>query len=392
MKGVAVLGSTGSIGVNTLDVLSDYESHFRVVGISGHSNHELLRSQMTAHQPRLCCVTDPLAFERVSAGGTDESTTLLRGSEGLLEIVRDPDVEIVVLAVLGAAGLPAAIETVRLGKRLALANKESLVMAGSLVMGLAAEHDAEILPVDSEHNALFQALPAGRRQDIRRLILTASGGPFRTVPAEELPDKTPDEALAHPTWNMGRKISIDSATMMNKALEIVEARWLFDVPADRLEVAVHPQSLIHSLVEFVDGSVVAQMGPPDMRLPIQYALTYPERLERSTPTWSISDYASMTLEAPDFEKFDSLRLGFEAARIGGTAGAVLNAANEIAVEHFLDHRIRFGNITEIVREVMERHDVVPADSLDVILEADAWAREQALDLCERVHRRRLNPM
>lgn len=384
MRGVAVLGSTGSIGVNTMDVLSDYESQFRLVGISGHSNHERLREQVAAQHPKLCCVTDSDAFERVAADAGAGSVSYLRGAEGLLEIVRDPEVEIVVLAVLGAAGLPAALETVRLGKRLALANKESLVMAGALVMGIAEETGAEILPVDSEHSALFQALHAGRREDVRRLLLTASGGPFRTVPAAELADKTPEDALKHPTWNMGRKISIDSATMMNKALEIVEARWLFDVPADRIEVVVHPQSLLHSLVEFVDGSVVAQMGPPDMRLPIQYALTHPERLERRSPSWSVADYAKMTLEAPDFEKFGSLGLGFEAARVGGTAGAVLNAANEIAVEQFLDHRIRFVDITDIVGEVMRRHEVVPADSLEGILEADAWAREQALGLCGRV--------
>jgi 1-deoxy-D-xylulose-5-phosphate reductoisomerase len=296
------------------------------------------------------------------------------GPDGLVELARRDDVDIVVAAVVGAAGLPAAIAAVEAKKTLALANKESLVCAGSLLIPLAKKRNVPILPVDSEHSAVFQAMQCGRGREVRRVILTASGGPFRTVPAEKMRKATVAEALDHPTWKMGGKITIDSATMFNKALELIEACWLFDLPPEKVEIVVHPESVVHSMVEFVDGSVIAQLSPPDMRTPIQYALTFPERVNGISRRLDLTQAFQLRFEPPDFDRFPALRLAYEVARKGGTAGVVLNAANEAAVAAFTSGKITFGEISRLVELTIARHDVQPATSLDDLLRADRWAR------------------
>jgi len=300
----------------------------------------------------------------------------LVGDEGVTQAVAEEEVDTVLSAIVGSAGLRGTWAALEAGKRVALANKETLVMAGALAIEKAKQHGATIIPVDSEHSAVFQALQAGRREHLRRVILTASGGPFRTRSATELADVTVEEALAHPTWNMGKKITIDSATLMNKALEIIEARWLFDLSADEIDVVIHPQSIIHSLVEFIDGSVVAQMSPPDMRLPIQYALYYPDRCEAVGKTMDWSRSHNLQFEPPDLERFPALRLGLEAARRGGTTGAVLNAANEAAVASFLAGRLPFPQIVSTCETIVEQHDFNAQPTLEQLIQLDAWARQE----------------
>ena len=374
MKNIVVLGSTGSIGKNTLEVARNLKDKFRVVGLSSNSRWELLAEQIEEFKPTCVALNDRQLAEKLKRRFTDNNLKILTGNNCLKEIVSNQEVDVVVLAVVGAVGLPAAIETVQQGKILALANKESLVMAGHIVMPLAKKN--QILPVDSEHSAIFQSLQSGKPGEIKRVIITASGGPFYDYPSDKLSDVTTEQALKHPTWQMGQKITIDSATLMNKALEIIEAKWLFNLKAEQIDVVIHPQSIIHSMVEFCDGSVVAQMGMPDMKVPIQYALTYPERMPLSVQPLNLSNIGSLTFKKPDMEKFPALKLGYEAAREGGTMGATLNAANEVAVQAFLNGQIKFTEIATSVEKVINNHHYIKNPCLEDILTADAWARQE----------------
>jgi len=389
MPGIAILGSTGSIGRMTLEVVRALGPPYRVVALAAGTGAEALAAQAAETGATALGVADEKTAsalrQALPAGASPE---IVVGPEGLAALASRDDVEVVVSAVVGGAGLPAALAAARAGKRLALANKEALVMAGDLVMAEARAGGAQILPVDSEHSAVYQAMAAGRREEVRRVTLTASGGPFYRRPGADRDAVTPDEALEHPTWSMGRKITIDSATLMNKALEVIEAHYLFDLPAEAIGVLIHPESTVHALVEFVDGSVVAQLGPPDMRMPIQYALTYPERQPASWPRLDLAALGALGFERPDLERFPALGLGFEVVRRGGTAGAVLSGADEVAVEAFLAGRIRFSDIVPLVDRVMRTHlDGGPnagpgggwsaTPDLQTILAADAWAREEA---------------
>lgn len=375
-KNVALLGSTGSIGTNTLEVISASEGRFRAIALTAHTQLTELVEQARAYRPRWIVATSAGAAREFDFSGLPPGIELIVGPEGVERVVAAPEVDIVVAAMVGSAGLRGAWAALEAGKTVALANKETLVMAGPLVMELAERRGARLLPVDSEHNAIFQALNAGRKSEVRRLILTASGGPFRRASPEQLRRVTVEQALNHPNWEMGPKITVDSATMMNKALEIIEARWLFDIPADQIEVVVHPQSVVHSMVEFVDGSVVAQLSPPDMKLPIQYALTWPERTTGPAARMDWKQTWTLQFEPPDLERFPALSLGYEAARTGGTSGAVLNAANEAAVAAFLDRRLPFHEIVPACRAVLEHHSYDAHPSLARLLELDAWARQE----------------
>jgi 1-deoxy-D-xylulose-5-phosphate reductoisomerase len=373
---VAVLGSTGSIGTNTLEVIAASASRLRAVALAAHSSAQQLAAQAAEFLPRWLVVADAEAAAAYDWSTLPPDVKLLTGPDGIAEVVRQPEVDIVVSAIVGSAGLHGTWAALEAGKTVALANKETLVMAGGLVMRLAARRGARILPIDSEPSAVFQALQAGRREELRRIVLTASGGPFRRHTPEQLARVTVEEALAHPTWDMGPKITVDSATMMNKALEIIEARWLFDLRPDQIDVVIHPQSIVHSLVEFIDGSMVAQMSPPDMKLPIQYALTYPERRPGIAATLDFARGLTLDFEPPDFERFPALSLGLEAARAGGTTGAVLNAANEAAVAGFLDGELSFVEIVPTCRRVLEHHEFDPNPTLEQLVALDRWARQE----------------
>lgn len=374
MKNIVVLGSTGSIGKNTLEVVRNLKDKFRVVGLSSNSRWELLAEQVEEFKPKYVALNDCESVEKLRRRFHKNQLNILTGSNCLKEIVSREEVDVVVSAVVGAVGLPAAIATIEQGKMLALANKESLVMAGHIVMPLARKD--QILPVDSEHSAIFQSLHSGKPCEVKRVIITASGGPFYDYPIEKLSDVTPAQALKHPTWQMGQKITIDSATLMNKALEIIEAKWLFDLRIDQIDVVIHPQSIIHSMVEFCDGSVIAQMGMPDMKVPIQYALTYPERSPLMVQSLDLSSVGSLTFKKPDMEKFPALRLGYQAAKEGGTMGATLNAANEVAVQAFLVGKIQFTEIASYVEKVIHNHHFIKNPCLGDILAADTWARQE----------------
>lgn len=378
MKTVGVFGSTGSIGENTLRIVEHHKSLFKVHTLAAGRSLEKLVEQARKFRPKTLVLGDPtdVAPLREKLGSDAPGFRILAGPEGLEESARDPEVEIVVSAVTGAQGLPVSLGAIAAGKRLALANKESMVMAGPVLNAMAHETGAEIIPVDSEHSALFQCLLTGRRDDVQKLILTASGGPFRTLPKSEFKNIKLEQALKHPTWTMGRKITIDSATMMNKALEIVEARWLFDLGREKIDVVVHPQSIVHSMVLWRDGSVIAQMGAPDMRIPIQYAMTYPERIGGSVKTYSPEIFNGLNFFAPDEDRFPSITMGFLAAARAGTYGAVLNAANERAVERFMAREIAFTDIFEKVGAVIDRHKPIEHPTLPEILAADLWAREE----------------
>jgi 1-deoxy-D-xylulose-5-phosphate reductoisomerase len=375
---VVVLGSTGSIGKSTLDIVEHLPHRLQIVGMSAHSSRDLFRQQIERHKPRWVVVTDPDAAEDFARTPLPSGTQMLHGPDAIARMVREPDVDIVVTAIVGSAGLSGTWHALAAGKTVALANKETLVMAGPLVMDLAARREAVILPVDSEHSAIFQAIRSGRRHEVARVVLTASGGPFRGMKRSELADITPEQALAHPTWKMGPKITVDSATLMNKALEIIEARWLFDLRPEQIEVILHPESIIHSFVEFTDGSVLAQLSPPDMRLPIQYALTYPERVPGPAKKLDWDRLTSFRFEQPDRDTFPALDLGFEVARKGGTCGAVLNAANEAAVGEFLAGRLRFLDIPRVCRAVLDHHRFSDRPSLEELAVLDRWARQEAV--------------
>lgn len=370
------MGSTGSIGRNALRVIDALGEPYCVCALSAHRNYELLAEQVRRYDPKFVCISNADSYEPLAKLLNDFGGEILCGPEGLTQIAEAKEVDIVLTSVVGAAGLPALLAAAKKGKRLAIANKEPLVMAGQMLRRLANQNNCEILPIDSEHSAIFQAMQAGSVDEVNRIILTASGGPFRDWPIEKIHDATVAQALAHPVWNMGPKITIDSATMMNKALEVIEAHWLFGLPVEKIDILVHPESIVHSLVEYVDGSVIAQLGTPDMCLPIQYALTYPRRLVGITEHLKLDELGKLTFEKPDTEKFRSIRLGYEVARAGGTAGAVFNGANETAVRLFLDGKIRFGAIVELIEHCLDKHEVKTDISLDELLAADAWARNE----------------
>lgn len=348
----------------------------RVAGLTTHRRWPELQRQVAHFQPRRVVVGDVSLRDQIPVSAFPSSTELAFGAEGIESLASDPEVDVVVAGIVGAAGLRGTWAAVAAGKRVCLANKETLVVAGPLIMDLARRSGATLLPVDSEHSAVFQAMQSGRRNEVKRVVLTASGGPFRTWDAERLRSVTPQQASNHPTWNMGPKITVDSATLMNKALEVIEARWLFDLQIDQIQVVVHPQSIVHSFVEYIDGSVIAQLSPPDMKLPIQYALTYPERTCGIAPKLDWTKSFQLDFTPPDLERFPALQLGFEVARRGGTCGAVLNAANEIAVERFLAGELRFCDIPRACRAVLDSHHFDPSPSLPELFRLDTWAREE----------------
>ena len=383
---LAILGSTGSIGVQTLDVVDRFPDRLRVVSLAADTNAARVAAQTERYAPALVTMMCADAAEQLRAlrPGTDVRC----GMEGLVAAATHPDVDTVVVSVKGAVGLLPTLAALKAGKNVALASKEVLVAAGELVMRTARENGARVLPIDSEHSALYQCLNGESPDCVDRLILTASGGPFREWSAERIATVTPQQALSHPTWNMGPKITVDSATLMNKGLEVIEAHWLFDVPAERIDVVVHPQSIVHSMVQFADGSVVAQMGLPDMRLPIQYALFHPDRAANDLPRLDLAAIGRLTFEAPDRERFPALGLAFEAAATGLSMPAVLSAANEEAVGLFLAGSVSFTGITDLVQYTMEAHTPYALDSVESVLEADGWARRYVLDHARRAPARR----
>lgn len=376
-RGLVVLGSTGSIGTSTLDVVAALPDRFRIVGLVANSRGEELAAQCQRFRPEIAILADDDAFSTVERSRFPRETRLLSGDEAIQKLVSRSDVDIVLAAIVGAAGLRGSWQALEAGKIVALANKESMVVAGPLMNALAARTGGTILPVDSEHSAVHQAIRGCPAREVSRIVLTGSGGPFRGKSTTELLAATPEAALKHPTWSMGPRISIDSATLMNKALEVIEARWLFDLPPEKIDVVVHPESIVHSFVEYVDGSVLAQLSPPDMRLPIQYALTYPERLPGPAHRINWAKLGTLRFEVPDRSTFPALDLGFEAARRGGTCGAVLNAADEVAVAGFLAGSLPFLEIARCCREILNHHDYEPAPDLDGLLAADRRARQEA---------------
>ncbi len=375
-RSIAILGSTGSIGKSTLDVVRESRGCFKIFALTANKHLALLCQQAAEFEALWVVAADPAEAERFDWSPLPKSTKLLIGPEGVQQVASAAEVDTVVAAVVGSAGLTGTWAALEAGKTVALANKETLVMAGPLVMKMAAKRQAKILPVDSEHSAVFQALACGRREDLRRIILTASGGPFRRYTAEQMQKVTVQDALNHPTWQMGPKITVDSATMMNKALEIIEARWLFDLPSNQIDVVIHPQSIVHSLVEFKDGSVLAQLSPPDMKLPIQLALTWPERREGPARKLDLTKSLQLDFEPPDEDRFPALRLGREVAETGGTAGAVLNAANEAAVAAFLAGEIPFMKIVPACQSVLKHHPFDSNPTLEELLRLDRWARQE----------------
>ena len=376
MKNVVLLGSTGSIGTSAIKVAEDLPDRIRLIGLAAGGNAELLVKQTLKHRPEAISINDP-AKARALETMLGTTTRVYSGEPGLVKLATLPAADIVLIAIVGTAGLQPALAAIRAGKDIAVASKEILVMAGETVMSEARNHGVRVLAVDSEHSAVFQCLDGKPASSVRKLWLTASGGPFRQTPREDFPSITVERALKHPSWVMGRKITIDSATLFNKGLEMIEARWLFDIDIGRVQVVVHPQSVVHSMVEFIDGSIIAQLSTPDMCLPIQYALTYPERAGNDRVQTNLAKLGSLTFEEPDLGRFPALKLARRAGEVGGTLPAVLNAANEVAVEAFCNCRVSFEQISQTVASVMERHQWVAHPSLDEILSADAWARAEA---------------
>jgi 1-deoxy-D-xylulose-5-phosphate reductoisomerase len=380
-KKVVILGSTGSIGRNVLKVAASFPERFTVVGLAAGWNIDLLYQQIEAFSPRLVSVAEKgEALKLKNLLSPASQTEVVWGQAGNEQVASLQEADMVVSAIVGAAGLLPTFAAIRSGKDIALANKETLVMAGRLIMEEVIKQQVRLLPIDSEHSAIAQALEAGRKEDVARIILTASGGPFLDLDQEGLWKVTPDQALHHPNWDMGRKISIDSATLMNKGLEVIEAHWLFDVGLERIEVLVHPQSIVHSLVEFVDGSVVAQLGIPDMRVPISYALSYPERLETGLSRLNLTECSNLSFLKPDITRFPALQTAYEACRTGGCLPAVLNAANEFAVVAFLDGKLKFPEISKVVAETMRRIDYMEDTDIETILKADQLARIEAAEV------------
>jgi len=386
MKSIIILGSTGSIGSNTLDIVRRFPEEFRVVGLTAGSNTDKLEAQIRQFKPEAVAVSTESSAASLRNRCADLSVEIMAGEEGITQVASVLDAELVISAIVGAAGLVPTLSAIRSGKHIALANKEPMVMAGKLMQDVARKHSVRILPVDSEHSAIFQSLEGHRIEDVRRVILTASGGALWTVPQEQLQHVTPERALQHPNWKMGSKITIDSATLMNKGLEVVEARWLFNIPESNIDVLVHRESIIHSLVEYTDRSMIAQLGLPDMRTPISYAMRYPARMVLDLPSLDLTEIGQLTFCKPDHDRFPCLNLGYESLRIGGTMPAAMNAANEIAVEAFLNHGLRFGEIPQVIRSTMEAHAHQEITCLDDALEADRWAREKAESLVHALPR------
>ena len=387
VRGVAVLGATGSIGQNTLDVLARHPDQYKVIALSANQDAAGMMELCRAYKPKIVAMGQADAAEqlRTLLQQSGLNIEVLSGVDGIAQIATLTEVDVVMAAIVGAAGLLPTLAAVKEGKRILLANKEALVMSGQIFMDAVQASGAELLPVDSEHNAIFQCMAPGFEQGLSaigatRILLTASGGPFRTKSLDELHNVTPDEACAHPNWIMGRKISVDSATMMNKGLEVIEACWLFNTSPEQVQVVVHPQSVIHSMVEYVDGSILAQLGSPDMRTPIAHALAWPQRIESGVEKLNLFDIARFDFEAPDMARFACLRLAYEAIKTGGTATAILNAANEVAVDAFLSNRLRFTQISSVIEETLSRVEAIAADSLEVILQADQQARQVSNDL------------
>jgi len=381
MKSLAVIGATGSVGKNTLRVVEHLKDRFQIFALAAHSTVDLLAEQTAAFHPTVVAIGDPARvtqFRQRCAELRVPMPEVVTGQSGLRQIASAPQVDIVVSAAVGAAGLQPTYSAVAAGKTVALANKEAMVVGGELLRKTAERTGARLIPIDSEHSALDQCLRSGQRGEVRRLILTASGGPFRETPAEEFAKITPEEALKHPTWQMGKRITVDSATLMNKGLEVIEARWLFDIAPERIDIMVHPQSVVHSMVEFVDGSIVAQLGTADMRQPIQYALTYPDRLPSAVASLDWTMVPRLDFNPPDRKRFPCISLAYRAIEMGGTAPAVVNAADEVVVQAFLDKKLLFSDIPKIVADTLEAHTVQPADRLESVMEADAWARSHAL--------------
>jgi 1-deoxy-D-xylulose-5-phosphate reductoisomerase len=382
VTGIAVLGATGSVGASTLDVLARHPERYRVVALTAHDAADALLKLCARHRPQFAVLSGVPENRDLGRKFKDAGTELFFGSAALERVASDPACSVVMAAIVGAAGLPATLAAARAGKRVLLANKEALVMAGPLFMRAARESKAEILPVDSEHNAVFQCFSGGKA--VRKIVLTASGGPFRSLPVEKLHGVTPDQACAHPNWVMGRKISVDSATMMNKGLEVIEAHWLFDVEPERIEVLIHPQSIVHSMVEYVDGSVIAQLSNPDMRVPIAHVLGFPERIASGAQPLDLAALKTLSFEKPDEQRFPCLALAYTALRAGGTAAAALNAANEVAVEAFLARRLPFTAIPGVIEATLNATRPGPADDLAAVLAADAEARRLASQRVERI--------
>ncbi|TNE55738.1 MAG: 1-deoxy-D-xylulose-5-phosphate reductoisomerase [Bacteroidetes bacterium] len=382
-KGLAILGSTGSIGTQALEVISRYPDYFDLQVITAQKNASLLVEQAKKYKPNCVVIGDESAYERVREELWKEDIQVYAGIDALSQVVTYQEVDTVLTALVGYAGLRPTIEAIKAGKTIALANKETLVVAGELIRDLAREHQVEIYPVDSEHSAIFQCLTGEFQNPIEKIYLTASGGPFRGWTRKQLEDVRPEQALKHPNWSMGAKITIDSATLMNKGLEVIEAKWLFDLKNEQIDVIVHPQSIIHSIVQFEDGSMKAQMGLPDMKLPIQYALTYPDRFPTNFPRFSFLDYPELTFEQPDREVFLNLDAAFEALKLGGTAACALNAANEVTVQSFLDHKISFLDIAEINCRVMEQTNFVQKPDYEAYVQVDSEARSLAKNYVEK---------
>lgn len=384
MKKISLLGSTGSIGANVLDVIERNPEKFQIFGMSAGNNVDLFAKQIRKFKPRVVALFDTKKIPTLKEQIADLDIEILSGEEGSIAVATLPEADVVVSGVMGSAGLLPAIHALKSGKNLALANKETLVIAGELVLREAKKTNSQIIPIDSEHSAIFQVLNGEKKEQIKKIILTASGGPFRTFSFDQMETVTVKDALKHPNWDMGAKITIDSSTMMNKGLEYIEAKWLFGVNTP-VEIIVHAQSIIHSMIEFVDTSIIAQLGIPDMRVPIAYALTYPDRFECDLPSLDLTTMGNLTFEAPDLERFPCLRLAIDAMEIGKTMPAVLNAANEIAVQAFLEELIPYKDIAELIRMVMQNHNPSPLKELQDVLIADRWAREETTKLVTVTH-------
>ena len=384
MKKISLLGSTGSIGTNVLDVIERNPENFQIIGMSAGSNIDLFAKQIRKFKPRVVALFDTKKIPTLKELIADLDIEILSGEEGTITVATLTEADVVVSGVMGSAGLLPAIHALKSGKNLALANKETLVIAGELVLREAKKTNSQIIPIDSEHSAIFQVLNGEKKERIKKIILTASGGPFRTFSLDEMETVTVKDALKHPNWDMGAKITIDSSTMMNKGLEYIEAKWLFGLNTP-VEIIVHAQSIIHSMIEFVDTSILAQLGIPDMRVPIAYALTYPDRFECDLPSLDLTTMGNLTFEAPDFERFPCLGLAIDAMEIGKTMPAVLNAANEIAVQAFLEELISYKDIAELIRMVMQNHNPSPLKELEDVLIADRWAREETTKLVTVTH-------
>jgi len=380
LKKLAVLGSTGSIGVSTLEIVKAFPERYQIVALTAGSNIDLLRQQIQLFSPRIVSVISDLDAQKLTSQLEGVDVQICSGIAGMISCATAPEIDMVVAAVVGAAGLVPTMAAIKAGKDIALANKETLVTAGSLIMAEAARQKINLIPVDSEHSAIFQSLSGQRREDVRRLILTASGGPFREYSLAQFATVTPEDALAHPNWDMGRKISIDSATMMNKGLEVIEAHWLFNFPATMIDVHIHPESIVHSLVEYRDGAVIAQLGVPDMKTPIAYALAWPERLPLSQQPLDLCGMGQLSFSEPNKELFPCLQLAYDALACGGTVPAVMNAANEVAVEAFLTNQLSFLGISQVIEKVMCQHRSEQLTTVEQALRADLWGRRKAQEL------------